>query len=43
VAVEEVLVDQADPVREPGTYIASGIHVINPNPPAIAMLQELME
>ena len=43
VAVEEVLVDQADPVLEPGAYIASGIRVVNPNPPAAAILKELLE
>lgn len=43
VVVEEVLVDQADPVLEPGAYIASGITVVNPNPPAIAILKELLE
>jgi hypothetical protein len=43
VLVEEVLVDQADPVLEPGAYIASGIRVVNPNPPAMAMLKELLE
>jgi len=43
VVVEEVLVDQADPVLEPGAYIASGISVVNPNPPAMAILKELLE
>lgn len=43
VVVEEVLVDQADPVLEPGAYIASGISVVNPNPPAAAILKELLE
>lgn len=41
--VEEVLVDQADPVLEPGAYIAGGITVVNPNPPATAILKELLE
>lgn len=43
VVVEEVRVDQADPVLEPGAYIANGIRVVNPNPPAIAILKELLE
>ena len=43
VVVEDVRVDQADPVLEPGAYIASGITVVNPNPPAIAILRELLE
>ena len=42
VVVEEVLVDQADPVLEPGAYISSGITVVNPNPPAMAILAELL-
>lgn len=43
VVVEEVLVDQADPVLEPGAYIASGITCVNPNPPSTAVMQELLE
>ena len=43
IQVEEVLVDQADPVLEPGAYIAGGIRVVNPNPPAAAVLKELLE
>ena len=43
VVVEEVLVDQADPVLEPGAYIAKGITCVNPNPPASAVLKELLE
>lgn len=43
VRVEEVLVDQADPALEPGAYIAGGITVVNPNPPAMAILEELLK
>jgi Pyridoxamine 5'-phosphate oxidase len=43
VAVAEVLVDQADPVLEPGAYITSGITYTGVNPSAIAVLKELME
>ena len=43
VAVEEVLIDQADPVLEPGAYITAGITFNNPNPPAIGVLKELSE
>jgi len=43
VAVEEVLIDQADPVLEPGAYITGGITFTNPNPPAITVLKELLE
>jgi hypothetical protein len=43
VVVEEVLVDQADAVLEPGAYIAGGISVVNPNPPAAAVLKELLD
>ncbi|HYR84616.1 MAG TPA: pyridoxamine 5'-phosphate oxidase family protein [Terriglobia bacterium] len=32
VAVDQVLVDEADPVLEPGAYIASGVTCVNPNP-----------
>jgi hypothetical protein len=42
VAVEEVLIDQADPVLEPGAYITGGITVANPNPTAIHVLKELL-
>jgi len=42
VAVAEVLVDQADPVLEPGAYITSGITYANPNPPPLSVLQELL-
>jgi Pyridoxamine 5'-phosphate oxidase len=42
-AVEEVLTDQADPVREPGAYITAGINCANPNPPSNAVLKELLE
>lgn len=31
VAVDQVLVDEADPVLEPGAYIAAGINCVNPN------------
>jgi len=31
VAVNQVFVDEADPVLEPGAYIASGITCVNPN------------
>jgi hypothetical protein len=41
-AVAEVLVDQADPVLEPGAYISSGITYANPNPPPLSVLQELL-
>jgi len=43
VNVEEVLIDQADPALEPGAYITGGITFTNPNPPAIAVLRELLE
>ena len=43
VVVEEVLIDQADPVLEPGAYITGGITYVNPNPPAVAVLKELLE
>ena len=42
VAIEEVLIDQADPVLEPGAYITAGITYANPNPPAPAVLEELL-
>ena len=42
VAVAEVIVDQADPVLEPGAHITSGITYANPNPPALSVLQELL-
>ena len=42
VAITEVLIDQADPVREPGAYITSGITYENPNRPSEAMLKELL-
>ena len=42
VAVEEVLIDQADPVLEPGAYITNGITFTNPNPRADAVLRELL-
>jgi pyridoxamine 5'-phosphate oxidase-like protein len=42
VAVEEVLIDQADPVLEPGAYVTGGITFTNPNPPAVAVLKELL-
>jgi Pyridoxamine 5'-phosphate oxidase len=42
VAVEEVLIDQADPVLEPGAYVTGGITFTNPNPPAAAVLKELL-
>jgi hypothetical protein len=42
VAVEEVLIDQADPVLEPGAYITSGITFTNPNPAAVSVLRELL-
>jgi pyridoxamine 5'-phosphate oxidase-like protein len=31
VAIEQVLVDEADPVLEPGAYISSGVTCVNPN------------
>ena len=31
VSVDQVLVDEADPVLEPGAYIATGITCVNPN------------
>jgi hypothetical protein len=31
VAIEQVLVDEADPVLEPGAYIAAGVVCVNPN------------
>jgi len=31
VAVDQVLVDEADPVLEPGAYIAGGVTYVNPN------------
>ena len=40
--VEQVLVDYADPARETGAYIASGITYVNPNPPGLAVLKELL-
>lgn len=40
--VEQVLVDYADPAREPGAYITSGITYINPNSSALAVLKELL-
>ena len=40
--VEEVLMDQADPVLEPGAYITDGITFTNPNPRAVAVLRELL-
>ena len=48
VRVEQVLVDQADPVLEPGAYIAGGITYVNPNLGAgrekrAAILKELMQ
>ena len=42
VGVEEVLIDQADPMLEPGAYITAGITCANPNPPARAVLKELL-
>src|SRR5262249_23637359 len=42
ITVEEVLIDQADPVLEPGAYITSGITFTNPNPAAVAVLRELL-
>ena len=42
VVVEEVLVDTADPVLEPGAYVSGGITVVNPNTPATAILKELL-
>jgi hypothetical protein len=42
VVVEEVLVDEADPVLEPGAYITQGIKYANPNPPGDAIVQELL-
>ena len=43
VLVEEVLVDEADPVREPGAHITGGIRFASPNSPPHATLQELLE
>jgi len=40
--VEQVLVDYADPDREPGAYITSGITYVNPNSPSTAVLKELL-
>lgn len=42
VSVEEVLIDQADPVLEPGACITSGITYANPNPPSLHVLGELL-
>jgi hypothetical protein len=42
VEIAEVLIDQADPVREPGAYITSGITYENPNAPSEAMVKELL-
>ena len=46
--VNEVLVDQADPVLEPGAYIAAGVIYVNPGaaitrPRNTAILRELLE
>jgi pyridoxamine 5'-phosphate oxidase-like protein len=41
VLVDEVLIDQADPVLEPGAYITAGITYTNPNPPGDGVLREL--
>jgi hypothetical protein len=48
VAVEQVLVDQADPILEPGAYITNGIMYTNPDLAAarargLAVLKELLE
>ena len=48
VEVDQVLVDQADPVLEPGAYIGSGITYVSPNsevtrPRNAAILKELLE
>ena len=48
VRVHEVLIDQADPILEPGAYIACGIAYINPDPAAERergneILKELIE
>ena len=48
VAVETVLIDEADPVLEPGAYIASGIRYVNPvaeatRSNALEVLKELLE
>ena len=48
VRVEQVFVDQADPVLEPGAYIAGGITCVNPNLATgrgkhAAILKELMQ
>ena len=48
IVVEQVLADQADPVLEPGAYIASGITYVNPNAGVerstrAAILKELLE
>jgi pyridoxamine 5'-phosphate oxidase-like protein len=42
VVVEEVLIDNADPVLEPDAYVTSGITFANPNPNAAAVLDELL-
>jgi hypothetical protein len=46
VQVEEILIDEADPVFEPGAHIVSGITLANPNldrARTSAVLQELLE
>ena len=48
IVVEQVLADQADPVLEPGAYIASGITYVNQNAGVerstrAAILKELLE
>ena len=48
VKVEQVLIDEADPVLEPGAYIASGITCVNPRIEADrermnAVIEELLE
>jgi general stress protein 26 len=40
--VEQVLVDYADPTREPGAYITAGITYINPNSSSLAVFKELL-
>ena len=42
VFVEQVLIDSADPVLEPGAYITSGIRYQNPNAGSLGVLQELL-
>jgi hypothetical protein len=48
VSIDQVLVDEADPVLEPGAYIAGGVTYVNPNLGAERtwrddILKELME